>query len=91
MPTLVTESLRGPVNVVSPNPVTNREFAQVLGRVLGRPTHFGVPAFAARLLFGELADEALLASARVVPSKLAATGFQWKHPQLEPALKELLA
>jgi len=82
--------IRGPVNVVSPNPVTNREFTQTLGRVLRRPTVFPVPAFAVRLLFGELADEALLASTRVEPKRLQATGYRFKHPELEAALRELL-
>lgn len=88
---LAVESVQGPVNAVSPNPVINLEFTTTLGKALGRPARFPVPAFAVRLLFGELADEALLASAKVSPVKLAAGGFRWKHPLLEPALKELLA
>ncbi len=87
---LNTESLQGPVNVVSPNPVTNSEFTSILGRVLRRPAAFPVPAFAARLAFGELADEALLASTRVEPKRLKLSGFRFKHPELEPALCDLL-
>lgn len=87
---LDTESLRGPVNVVSPNPVTNEEFTLALGRVLRRPTAFFIPAFAARIAFGELADEALLASTRVEPKRLKLSGFQFQDPELEPALRKLL-
>lgn len=88
--TLATPTLRGAVNVVAPNPVTNLEFTKMLGRVLRRPTIFPVPAFAARLAFGELADEALLASARVEPARLKASGYRFRHPDLEGALRDLL-
>lgn len=88
---LATESLRGPVNVVAPRPVTNAEFTQVLGRVLRRPAVLPVPAFALRLLLGEMADGLLLASTRVEPAALAAAGYRFRHPELEPALKMLLA
>ncbi|HLL77167.1 MAG TPA: TIGR01777 family oxidoreductase [Pyrinomonadaceae bacterium] len=87
---LVDESVSGPVNAVSPQPVTNAEFTKALGRALGRPTLFAVPAFAARLAFGEMADELLLASARVEPARLKATGFEFKHPTLEGALRDLV-
>ncbi len=84
------DSLSGPVNLVSPNPVTNHEFTKTLGRVLSRPTVLPMPAFAARLLFGDMADPLLLASARVVPSALTEAGFSYHHAQLEPALRHLL-
>jgi uncharacterized protein (TIGR01777 family) len=87
---LENESLSGPVNAVSPQPVRNSEFTAALGRVLGRPTIFPVPAFAARLAFGEMADELLLASARVEPAKLQASGFQFQHPTLDAALRHAL-
>jgi uncharacterized protein (TIGR01777 family) len=87
---LKTDSLHGPVNTVAPNPVTNAEFTKTLGHVLRRPTIFPMPAFAARLIFGQMADELLLASARVVPSKLLASGFVFHYPELEPALSNLL-
>lgn len=87
---LEDESLSGPVNTVSPQPLRNSEFTAVIGRVLGRPTIFPVPAFAARLAFGEMADELLLASTRVEPAKLRAVGFAFKHPTLEGALRHLL-
>lgn len=85
-----TDSLSGPVNLVAPNPVTNRVFTKTLGRVLSRPTILPMPAFAARLLFGEMADALLLASTRVVPSALASAGFDYRHGELEPALRHVL-
>ena len=87
---LTTDTLQGPVNAVAPNPVTNLDFTRTLGRVLARPTLFPMPAFAARLAFGEMADELLLASARVEPIRLSATGYQFRHPVLEGALRHLL-
>ncbi len=84
------ESFAGPVNLVTPNPVTNRELTKTLGRVLSRPTVLPMPAFAARLLFGDMADELLLGSARVVPSSLTDAGFSYQHAELEPALRHLL-
>ncbi len=87
---LATEALRGPVNMVAPRPVTNAEFAATLGRVLGRPAVLAVPAFAARLALGEMADEVLLASARVTPVRLAASGYRFRYPELEGALRHLL-
>ena len=84
------ESLSGPVNLVAPNPVTNREFTKTLGRVLSRPTVLPMPAFAAKLLFGEMAEALLLASTRVVPGALASAEFVFQHTELEPALRHLL-
>ena len=87
---VVTESLRGPTNATSPNAVTNQEFTKALGKVLGRPTVVPMPAFAARLMFGEMADGLLLASARVQPAKLVASGYAFRYPDLEAALRHLL-
>ncbi len=87
---LKIETLKGPVNAVAPKSVTNAEFTRTLGRVLRRPTVFPMPAFAARLAFGEMADELLLASARVIPAKVSASGFVFRHPELESALSSLL-
>lgn len=87
---LSTDTVHGPVNLVAPHPVTNSEFTKTLGRVLGRPTLFPLPAFAARLLFGEMADELLLASTRVEPSRLMETGYTFRHPDLEAALRHVL-
>ena len=84
------EELSGPVNVVGPHPATNAEFTQVLGRVLHRPTIFPLPAFAARLALGEMADELLLSSARVLPRKLQEAGYVFAHSDLDAALRHEL-
>jgi uncharacterized protein (TIGR01777 family) len=84
------DDIRGPVNAVAPEPVRNADFTRTLGRVLHRPAVIPVPAFALRLAFGEMADGAILASARVVPAVLQASGFQFKYPKLEGALLHLL-
>jgi len=89
---LISEnSLSGPVNAVAPHPVTNLEFTKTLGRVLGRPTIFPMPAPMARLALGEMADELLLASTRVKPARLKAAGYAFRHPELEAALRAVLA
>ena len=85
-----TESLSGPVNAVSPNPVTNRRFTKTLGRILKRPTIFPLPAFVAKLILGEMADALLLSSTRVIPESLQESGYSFLYPQLESALKHLL-
>jgi uncharacterized protein len=87
---LVNETLSGPVNAVAPQPVTNREFTKTLGRVLSRPTLFAVPSFVLRLALGELAEALLLASARVVPARLQASGYTFRYPDLDGALRHLL-
>jgi len=87
---LTSETVRGAVNAVAPTPVTNRIFTRVLGRVLHRPTLLPVPAAAARLALGEMADEMLLASTRVDPARLRETGFVFRHPDLEVALRHTL-
>lgn len=87
---IVTESLQGPVNGVAPTPVSNVEFTRTLGRVLSRPAIVPMPAFAARLAFGEMADALLLASQRVIPARLQATGYRFRHAELEGALRHLL-
>jgi uncharacterized protein (TIGR01777 family) len=87
---LSTEALAGPVNVSSPRPVTNREFTAALARVMRRPAVLPVPAFALRLALGQMADEMLLSSIRVVPRRLAQSGFAFGDPELEPALRRLL-
>jgi uncharacterized protein (TIGR01777 family) len=87
---LTTDALRGPLNIVAPAPVTNAEFTRTLGRVLGRPTLVPLPAFAARLALGEMADELLLASQRVVPARLQASGYRFRYPTLDDALRAVL-
>jgi uncharacterized protein (TIGR01777 family) len=88
---LESDRLSGPVNFVAPAPVTNLQFTKTLGRVLRRPTIMPMPAPAARLAFGEMADELLLASARVVPSRLTEAGFSFDYPQLDSALRHILS
>lgn len=85
------DSIRGPLNIVSPNPVTNEEFTKTLGHALNRPTALAMPAFAARLAFGEMADEMLLVSQRVMPKKLNVVKFEFAYPKLDAALRHYLA
>jgi uncharacterized protein (TIGR01777 family) len=87
---LANETLRGPVNFVAPNPVTNSEFTRTLGKALSRPTLFPIPAFGVRLLFGEMADALLLSSQRVEPQRLKATGYEFQYSQLQTALSHAL-
>jgi uncharacterized protein (TIGR01777 family) len=87
---ILSDALRGPVNAVAPQPVTNREFTKTLGRVLWRPTIFPLPVFAAHLVMGEMADNLLLASARVKPSRLLSSGYEFRFPQLDSALRHVL-
>ena len=84
------ESLSGAVNCVAPDPVRNSQFTEAMGQVLKRPTMIPAPAFALRAAFGEMADAALLASARVLPEKLQAAGFEFQHPTIRVALAALL-
>jgi hypothetical protein len=85
-----TDALRGPVNVVATNPVRNAEFTRTLASVLSRPAIFPMPAFAARLVFGQMGDELLLASQRVEPAKLMASGYVFQQPDLRHALSAIL-
>ena len=84
------DELSGPVNAVSPEPLTNAEFTKTLGRVLHRPTIAPLPAFVVKLLLGEMGEELLLASTRVVPNRLQESGYQFHCPTLEGALRHLL-
>ncbi len=87
---LAHDVLVGPVNFTAPNPVRNSELARALGRALGRPAFVPTPPFALRLLFGEMADDVLLASARALPARLLETGYAFRQPMLEPALRDAL-
>ena len=82
---MTNDSIHGPVNLVSPTPVTNSVFTKTLGSVLHRPTILPMPGLAARIVFGEMADELLLASTRVVPKKLIDSGYHFCHPNLADA------
>ena len=84
------DRLTGPINVAAPQTLTNHDFTKGLGRVLFRPTIFPLPAFAAKLAFGEMARETLLASTRAVPQKLLASGYRFSFPDLGAALRHLL-
>jgi uncharacterized protein len=87
---LETASLAGPVNVVTPNPVTNLEFTRALGRALRRPTLLRVPAFALRVAFGEMADNTILQSERAMPARLSSSGFEFGYPELQAGLRAVL-
>lgn len=87
---LTTESVCGPINVVAPNAVANREFTKTLGRVLKRPTIFPMPAVVARTVFGEMAEALLLGSARVQPIRLEGSGYRFRFPSIETALRYLV-
>jgi hypothetical protein len=83
------ENVRGVYNITAPEPVRNREFAKTLGRVLHRPALMPAPAFALRLAFGEMADEALLGGQRAVPRRAEAEGFTFSHSTLESAFRHI--
>ncbi len=87
---LARDDLRGAVNAVAPGAVTNRDFTRTLARVLGRPAWLRAPAVALRIGLGEMADVALLASTRVEPRRLLQSGFKFRYPELEPALRHVL-
>ena len=88
---LTTDSLTGPANAVAPHPVRNADFTKVLARVLRRPAIFPAPAFALRLALGEMADALLLSSQRVLPKKFESLGYSFVLPDLESALRTVLA
>lgn len=81
------ENIRGALNAVSPNPVTNHEFTKTLGDVLYRPTILPLPEFAVSMIFGEMGDALLLASTKVIPKRLEDAGFEFKYPDLKPAIE----
>ena len=87
---LTNDSLRGPVNFVAPSPATNAEFTKTLGKVLSRPTILPIPAFAIKLLFGEMGEALLLGGQRVAPKRLIAGGYEFSYPQLEQAFVHIL-
>jgi uncharacterized protein (TIGR01777 family) len=84
---LANERLCGPVNAVAPQPVRNLEFVRALGKVLHRPAFFPLPAFVVRTVFGEMGEALLLSSARVKPAKLESSGYAFRHPELDQALR----
>ena len=84
------DSLNGPYNLTAPNPVTNKEFTKILGKVIKRPTILPLPGFAAKLIFGEMAEALLLSGNNVIPEKLLAAGYAFKHSELSESLRDLL-
>ena len=87
---LDTDTASGTYNATSPNPVTNREFSKTLGRVLGRPAVVPIPKLALQARFGEELGEIATGGQRVVPRRALDAGFEFRHPELEPALRDLL-
>jgi uncharacterized protein (TIGR01777 family) len=88
---LETPGLVGPVNLTAPEPVTNRQFTRALATALHRPALLPVPAFALKAVFGEMARETVLSDQRVLPAKLLASGYAFRHPTIEAALRDLLS
>lgn len=88
---LENESIRGAVNLTSPNPVTNEQFTKILGEVLYRPTFLPLPEFAVGMIFGEMGDALLLDSTKVQPKRLEDAEFEFKFPELKPALEAAVA
>lgn len=86
-----TDDIKGPVNVVAPSPLTNLEFTRLLGDAVNKPARLPAPAFALRLIFGEMADEMLLASCRVRPEKLLNAGYVFLDPNLSQVMKLCLS
>jgi uncharacterized protein (TIGR01777 family) len=87
---MLHDDIEGPINLVAPSPVTNKTFTKTLGTALGMPTVFPLPAFVAKLAFGEMASELLLSGNRVLPQKLLKHEFKFQNPELEGALKSIL-
>jgi uncharacterized protein (TIGR01777 family) len=90
MHALSNASLAGPVNAVAPHPVSNRDLTKTLGRVLKRPTKAWMPTPVVKVLFGEMGEALLLSSTRVEPARLQASGYTFRHPELEGALRHIL-
>lgn len=88
---LENETIRGAVNLTSPNPVTNEQFTKTLGEVLYRPTFLPLPEFAVGMIFGEMGDALLLDSTKVQPKRLEDAGFEFKFPELKPAIEAAVA
>jgi uncharacterized protein (TIGR01777 family) len=84
------DTISGPVNIVAPNPVSYFEMTRTLGKVLKRPAMFTLPAWLIKLVFGEMGREVLLSSTRVYPEKLIDSGYRFRYPELETALRHLL-
>jgi uncharacterized protein (TIGR01777 family) len=88
---ITNDAIRGPVNLVAPNPVTNREFSKALGRALHRPSVMPLPELVVRMIFGELADGALLASQHVTPRVALSAGYRFRYSDVQQALNEVFS
>ncbi len=88
---LENESIRGAVNLTSPNPATNEQFTKTLGEVLYRPTFLPLPEFAVGMIFGEMGDALLLDSTKVLPKRLEDAGFEFEYPELKAAIEKAVA
>jgi len=88
---ITTPTVAGAVNATAPNPVTNTEFARALGRAMHRPSFMPAPAFALRLMLGEMADGLLLSGQRAVPAKATKSGFTFKHTHVDDALRAIFS
>jgi uncharacterized protein (TIGR01777 family) len=86
---MTTGNVSGPMNVTAPTPLTNRDFSRTLGRVLHRPSFLPAPAFALRIVLGEMADGLLLTGQRVLPALAQSQGYMFRYPTLEPALRAI--
>jgi hypothetical protein len=84
------DDLSGPVNITSPNPVTNKQFTKALGRAISRPTILPVPSFGIKMLFGEMGQEMLLEGQRAIPTKLQDAGFEFEFVGIEDALRHVM-
>jgi uncharacterized protein (TIGR01777 family) len=82
-----TPAVIGPINVTAPHPVTNREFARALGKALHRPSLMPAPAFALKMMFGEMAGPLLLSGARVIPAKAQSHGYHFRYPEIDIAMR----
>jgi uncharacterized protein (TIGR01777 family) len=85
------EDLNGPFNLCAPEPITMKEFSQTLGKIMRRPSWLPIPGLMLRLLFGQMAEEALLSGQRALPRRLLDGGYRFKYPNLNPALEEILS
>lgn len=86
-----TQELSGPFNLAAPQAADSRGFAKALGKALGRPAFLPAPAFALKLLLGQMAEEVLLSGVNAVPARLLAAGYRFRHPSLTGALEAALA
>lgn len=88
---IANENIKGAINATAPNPVTNKTFSSILGKVLKRPAFMPMPAFVLKLMMGEMAKELLLSGQRVVPEKMLEEGYQFKFIELEDALRDVIS